>query len=257
VAAKEADAAALVEALTEWARRDLLSAYEALCLALHWREKTRWHAVWDGGLLCGVAARLESRYADQGPARFYYAARNEAALQELLAAAPPEPGSRVCAPDTPSHAVLRSLPEDGEDRNQVLYVHDDQPAPDSPEVSHLTPEEAIAGGLADPWHWPSILGIQPAPRPIHCISRDGRIVAVAAAGCPTPLTEEVRAVWVTAELRQQGLGRAVVAAATRDILSRGLMPTYTTGLSNIASQRTAESVGYTRQGEMLRAMMVG
>lgn len=252
---EEANAAALVEALTEWARRDLLSAYEVLCLALHWQEKTTWHAVWDGGLLCAVAARLESRYADQGPARFYYAARGEAALQELLAAAPPEPGSRVCAPDTPCHAALRSLPEDHEDRNQVLYVHDDQSPPDNSQVSRLAPEEAVAGGLADPWHWPSILGIQPAPRPIHCISRSGRIVAVAAAGCPTPLTEEVRAVWVAAELRQQGLGRAVVAAATRDILSRGLMPTYTTGLNNTASQRTAASVGYTRQGEMLRAMI--
>jgi GNAT superfamily N-acetyltransferase len=255
VAGKEADAAALVEALTRWAKEDLLVAYEALGFALHWQGTATWRAVWEGGDLRAVAARLAPRDAARGPVRFCYAARDEAALREALAAVPPEPGGLVCAPHTACYAALRSLPED-DDGNEVFYVYAGEATPEGAEVSQLTIEEAVTGGLSEPWQWPNILGEQSAPRPIHVIRQGERIVAVAAAGCPTALTEEVRGVWVAADLRRQGLGRMVVSSATRDILARGRLPAYATSRTNVASQRTAESVGYVRQGEMLRVMVV-
>lgn len=49
---------------------------------------------------------------------------------------------------------------------------------------------------------------------------------------------------VAANVRGQGVGKAIVATATREILDRGAIPYYSTAVSNVASNNIALSVGF-------------
>lgn len=53
------------------------------------------------------------------------------------------------------------------------------------------------------------------------------------------------------DYRRRGYGRAVVSAATRATLDRGLLVVYTTAWTNIASQRLARGLGYIPYGEQV------
>ena len=72
---------------------------------------------------------------------------------------------------------------------------------------------------------------------------ESNVVAVAG------LWEEGPGVWeigvdVSRDARASGLGKAVVLAATRDIIESGAVPFYSCGAANIRSQRTAVSCGF-------------
>ncbi|MBC7265012.1 MAG: GNAT family N-acetyltransferase [Chloroflexi bacterium] len=53
------------------------------------------------------------------------------------------------------------------------------------------------------------------------------------------------------DYRRRGYGRAVVSAATKATLDRGLLVVYTTAWTNIASQRLARGLGYIPYGEQV------
>jgi predicted GNAT family acetyltransferase len=49
---------------------------------------------------------------------------------------------------------------------------------------------------------------------------------------------------VLPDYRYQGIGRALVSRLTAAVLQKGILPYYTTTVSNIASRRIATSLGY-------------
>jgi hypothetical protein len=55
--------------------------------------------------------------------------------------------------------------------------------------------------------------------------------------------------------RQRGYARAVLAELTRRVLAMGKVPLYSCAQTNMASQRTALSCGYTRYGECYRLVL--
>ena len=240
----------LADELTAWAQTDLVAAYRALVLLLHWPDETAVTCVRDDGSnLQAVAIRWDPGARYPGPARLYYASRTGESLEAAIALVPPEPGCLIFAPSTDAHESLLSLQPVTRHSDYCLYGFTGAQAPQAlRSVRHISADEAPGVGLEEPWDWPSILGRLPAERPIHCIVQEGQAVAVAAAGSRTALTEEARGVWVLDRLRRQGYGRAVVASATADIMSRGRLPVYGTSADNVASQRLAESVGYARLG---------
>lgn len=243
----------LADELTTWARADLLAAYRVLCLVLYWPEHTVIRCVRDkrSGLQA-VAMRWDPAPRYPGPVRLHYAARSREALEEACALMPPEEGCYVIAPNTEAHQWLLTLQHVTRQPDEFFYTFTGVRPPDVPQaVVQVSATDAPSVGLREPWDWPSILGKPATERPIHCVVKDGRAIAVAAVGYPTALTEEVRAVWVHEPWRRQGLGRAVVASATADILARGRTAVYGAGADNVPSQRLAESVGYTRLGSYL------
>jgi hypothetical protein len=74
------------------------------------------------------------------------------------------------------------------------------------------------------------------------VAAAGQVVAVAGVFATYGLQEI--GVDVVAERRGDGLGRLVVAAAVREIVSRGGEPFYGCSPTNVVSQRTAWSVGF-------------
>ena len=243
----------LVDELVAWARADLLAAYRVLCLVLSWREHTVVQCVRDrSSILEAVAMRWSPAARYPGPVRLHYAARSCEALAEACTLMPPGEGCLVIAPDTESHQRLLSLQPVTRQPDEFFYTFTGAQLPDIPEaIVQISASDAPSVGLREPWDWPSILGDPATEHPIHCVVKDGRAVAVAAVGYPTALTEEVRAVWVEESWRRQGLGRAVVASATADILARRPMAVYETSADNVASQRLADSLGYRRLGSFL------
>ena len=244
----------LADELTTWARTDLLAAYRVLCLLLYWSDQTAVRCVRDEeSNLQAVAMRWDPATRYPGPVRFHYASRAGEALEEALSLLPPEPGCVIVAANTDAHQSLLALQPVTREPDEFLYVFTRDQAPETLQsVRRISADETPDVGLREPWDWAAILGEPATERPVHCIVEEGRAVAVAAAGYPTALTEEVRGVWVADGLRRQGYGRAVVASATADIMSRGRIPLYETSADNIASQRLAQSVGYARLGSWLR-----
>jgi RimJ/RimL family protein N-acetyltransferase len=245
----------LVDELVAWARVDLLAAYEVLCLVLYWSEHTAVRCVRDdSSALQAVAVRWDpaaTRYP--GRVSLHYAARNGEALERTCKLMPPENGCLVIAPNTEVHQRLLSLQPATRHPDEFFYMFTGAQPPDVREtVVQISAADAPSVGLRETWDWPSILGEPATERPIHCIVRDGRAIAVAAVSYPNALTEEVGGVWVEESWRRQGLGWAVVASATADILTRRPAAVYETGADNAASQRLAESVGYRRLGSILR-----
>ncbi len=244
----------LVDELTAWAHDDLLAAYRVLCLVHYWREHVAVQCARDqSSALQAVAMRWDPAARYPGPAMCHYAARSKGALRQVLSLVPPEDGCVIVAPNTDAHESLLALQPITRQPDEFLYALVGGEVPEALQsVDRISVVDAPSVGLREPWDWPSILGEPSTGRPIHCVIKDGQAVAVAAAGCPTALTEEVRGVWVAEAWRRQGLGRAVVASATADILARGRAATYETSADNLASQRLAESVGYSRVGSWLR-----
>jgi len=249
----------LVDELVAWARADLLAAYRVLCLVLYWREHTAVQCVRDQSWsLQAVAMRWNPAARYPGPVRLHFAARSREALAEACTLMPPEVGCVVIAPNTEAHQCLLCLQPVTRQPDEFFYAFTGPQLPDIPEpIVQISASDAPSVGLREPWDWPSILGDPAAKRPIHCVVKDGRAVAVAAAGYPTALTEEVRGVWVEESWRRRGLGRAVVASATADILTRRPRAVYETSADNVPSQRLAESVGYSRLGNSLRLWFGG
>ena len=245
----------LTDELTAWARTDLLAAYRILCLLLYWSDQTTVRCIRDEqSSLQAVAMRWDpATTRHPGAVRIHYASRTDEALEEALSLIPPEPGCVIVAPNTDAHRCLLDLQPVTRQPDELFYIFSRDRAPVTVRsVRRISADQAPDVGLREPWDWPAILGEPATERRIHCIVEGGQAVAVAAAGYPTALTEEVRGVWVADELRRQGYGRAVVTSATADIMSRGRIPLYETSADNTASQRLAESVGYARLGSWLR-----
>ena len=244
----------LADELTAWARTDLLAAYRVLCLVLYWSDQTAVTCVRDErSSLQAIAMRLDPTPRHPGPVRIHYASRTGEALQEALSLVPPEAGCVIDAPNTGAHQFLLTLQPVRRQLDEFLYAFADDQVPEVlHSVCRISAAAAPDVGLGEPWSRTTILGEPATASPIHCIVREDRAVAVAAAGYPTALTEEVWGVWVADELRRQGYGRAVVASATADIMRRGRTPLYETSADNVASQRLAESVGYAHLGSWLR-----
>jgi GNAT superfamily N-acetyltransferase len=72
----------------------------------------------------------------------------------------------------------------------------------------------------------------------------GAVVGMAAAKADSDLMWQV-GVDMIREHRGKGIAKALVSRLTERILERGKVPYYSTWISNIGSQRTARSVGYT------------
>ncbi len=77
--------------------------------------------------------------------------------------------------------------------------------------------------------------------------------------CPVPhMPDRVADVSLDGTLepfRRLGFGRTVLSAVTEVVIARGQLPFYITSDTNIASQRTAASVGYVEYGWQLRVKM--
>ena len=72
---------------------------------------------------------------------------------------------------------------------------------------------------------------------------DGEIAGKAGASADCDLMWQI-GIDTLPEYRQRGIGKALVSVLTEYILDHGLVPYYSTNVSNIASQRIANSVGY-------------
>lgn len=92
----------------------------------------------------------------------------------------------------------------------------------------------------------ALTGTTDGPRPDVLASvahLDGRVAAIAGASADNDLMWQV-GVDVLPEYRGMGLGQAVVHSLTEAILGRGVVPYYSTVLSNLASRSLAIAVGY-------------
>jgi hypothetical protein len=236
---------ACIEKLVQWAHEDLLSAYDMLCLALHWHEYTEWQITDEA-----FCAKLVPTWGV--PTMFFFAAQDEKALAKIICAYPQVTPSVICGPDNLAHQLLRQQFAGATTRHHLLYCYLRPTVPITGSgVIRITAAQAERYGFKD-WNWPAIHGHKAQNQPIHCILRDGRWAATASLGHITPLTEEVRAVCTDESYRRQGLARAVVASATRSILAAGRLPVYVTEESNLPSRGLAEAVGYTQVGRLLR-----
>ena len=79
---------------------------------------------------------------------------------------------------------------------------------------------------------------------------DGRLVSGAYVEPRTKRTAEICALYTHRSHRGQGLAASVVSAATAWILERGNLPVYATRVTNAASIRLAQTIGYTVYGEI-------
>jgi GNAT superfamily N-acetyltransferase len=82
------------------------------------------------------------------------------------------------------------------------------------------------------------------PRLIGCAARhDGVMVGLAAASADSDSMWQV-GIDILPDYRDRGIGKALVSRLTEALFEIGKLPYYSTGISNIASRRTAISVGY-------------
>ena len=86
-------------------------------------------------------------------------------------------------------------------------------------------------------------------RPFGVIAGN-RLIAHAIAASTTEWTEEVMSVWTAAHHRGRGLATQIVATVTADILAHGRTAIYVASVTNRASQRVAEKVGFRFSHEM-------
>jgi len=84
----------------------------------------------------------------------------------------------------------------------------------------------------------------PRPDILACLAlKNGTVVGMAGASSDSAKMWQV-GIDVLPEYRNRNLAVYLVSTLTRDILSRGYIPYYSTGISNIASQRVAHRAGY-------------
>ncbi|OGO32740.1 MAG: hypothetical protein A2Z29_07990 [Chloroflexi bacterium RBG_16_56_11] len=95
--------------------------------------------------------------------------------------------------------------------------------------------------------FPNALGYTPnaqRPRVVTCKASYGGVVAgLAAASADGDVMWQI-GVDILPEYRERGIGKTLVSAVTAAILNKGILPYYSTVAPNIASRRTALSLGY-------------
>jgi len=105
------------------------------------------------------------------------------------------------------------------------------------EILRLYPNSQFPNALG---HYPNVQ----RPTVIACVARDNKKI-IGAAGASV----DCEVMWqlgidVLPDYRYQGIGRALVSRLTAAVLQKGILPYYTTTVSNIASRRIATSLGY-------------
>ena len=78
---------------------------------------------------------------------------------------------------------------------------------------------------------------------------DGKLVSMCGVWERNATEWEVIAVGTRPDCRRRGYAKRVVAFAARSIIAAGRVATYTARSTNVASQRTAEAVGFMRRSE--------
>ncbi|MBM3238313.1 GNAT family N-acetyltransferase [Candidatus Poribacteria bacterium] len=78
---------------------------------------------------------------------------------------------------------------------------------------------------------------------------DGKLVSMCGVEERNATEWEVIAVGTRPDCRRRGYARQVVAFAAQSIVAAGRVATYTARSTNVASQRTAEAVGFIRRSE--------
>lgn len=74
--------------------------------------------------------------------------------------------------------------------------------------------------------------------------KDGSIVGMAGASCDSPTMWQI-GIDVDRNIRQRGIGKMLVSMLKNEILKRGKLPFYGTGMSHFASQKVALGAGFT------------
>jgi GNAT superfamily N-acetyltransferase len=101
--------------------------------------------------------------------------------------------------------------------------------------------------LSEDKRFPNALGYAPnpqRPRMVAVVARyRSEIAGIAAAAADCDVMWQI-GVDTLPEYRERGIARATVSALTENLLEKGILPYYSTRLVNIASQRTALSLGY-------------
>jgi GNAT superfamily N-acetyltransferase len=185
--------------------------------------------------LLSAVSRLVSRW--DGPQL-----RNETAAERLTATAAEELslGSDAsyaagpvlfCPPETYRGARLRPC---------RAVAEADRPALDSAGLLDSSLIESVADGTC-------------------FVGFDGDRPVALCGVCPVPhMADRVADVSLNGTLeafRHQGFGRTVLSAVTETVHARGRLPFYITSDRNVASRRTAASVGYVEYGWQIRVMM--
>jgi GNAT superfamily N-acetyltransferase len=92
--------------------------------------------------------------------------------------------------------------------------------------------------------FPNSLNYSSNPRRVAAIARcNGEIAGKAGASADCDFMWQI-GIDTLPEYRQRGIGKALVSVLTQYIFEHGLVPYYSTNVSNIASQRIAGSLGY-------------
>jgi len=92
--------------------------------------------------------------------------------------------------------------------------------------------------------FPDCLGHSNNPNRVAALARiNGEITGMAAATADCDIMWQI-GVDTLPDYRQRGIGKATVSAVTKYILKQGIVPYYSTFLSNIASRSIAISLGY-------------
>lgn len=92
--------------------------------------------------------------------------------------------------------------------------------------------------------FPNSLSYSNNPQRVAAVARySGEIAGKAGASADCDLMWQI-GIDTLPEYRQRGIGKALVSVLTKYILDHGLVPYYSTNVSNIASQRIANSLGY-------------
>ncbi len=185
----------------------------------------------------GMDDRLTARFATE-----------DAGALDALIAAVPRAVSRIAVQRVwmlPAlQAAFRLIPEDDP---EILFSLTTLPRQTASDTRLLTLADApMMAASATLWGRTGLVdAVRAGFRPFGIV-REGRVVACAMAANVTAWTEEVMSVWTAPRHRGKVLATAVVAATAADIIARGKIATYVAAVSNHASQRVAEKVGFRR-----------
>jgi ribosomal protein S18 acetylase RimI-like enzyme len=141
-------------------------------------------------------------------------------------------------------ARLRLIPEDDP---ETLFSLATMPTLPAPGVRLLAMADApMMAASATLWGRMGLIdALRAGFRPFGIV-HGARVIACAMAANVTDWTEEVMSVWTAPRHRNEGFATAVVAATAADIIARGRIATYVASVTNGASQRVAEKVGFQR-----------
>jgi len=82
------------------------------------------------------------------------------------------------------------------------------------------------------------------PRLLACLAKyDEKVIGIAGASADSDPMWQI-GIDTLGGYRNQGIGKALVSQLTKELLQKGILPYYSTGISNIASRRIATSLGY-------------